>query len=112
MIRGSPTIQRRSGARKFEVDLRRGPFRLATRPPRLCAAVFLSPRAGGRSLLTPLSAADTRARLAAAQPYAAGQSHWPAFAERMTALRGYELRRGRHPQEGAEALHDLLAGAR
>jgi hypothetical protein len=29
----------------------------------------------------------------------------------MRELGGYELRRGRHPQEGAERLHELLAGA-
>jgi hypothetical protein len=112
IIRTSPTILRRSGVRKFEVDLRREPYRLAARPPRLSALVFLSPRAGGRHLLKPLSGADTRARLSAAQPYAAGQSTWQQFASSVKALRGYELRRGRHPQEGAEILHELLAGSR
>jgi hypothetical protein len=111
-IRSAPTIKRRSGVRKFEVDLRRDPYRLAARPPQLRAVVFLSPRAGGRDLLRPLSAADTRARLSAAQPYAAGQSSWKPFASSVRALRGYELRRGRHPQEGAEVLHELLAGER
>jgi hypothetical protein len=112
MIRTAPTIRRRSGVRKFEVDLRRESYRLAARPPKLCAAVFLSPRAGGRKLLRPLSVADTATRLSAAQPYAAGQASWKPFASSMKALRGYELRRGRHPQEGAELLHELLAGVR
>lgn len=111
-IRSSPTILRRSGVRKFEVDLRRESYRLAARPPRLSAVVFLSSRPGGRDLLRPLSGADTRARLSAAQPYAAGQSIWKQFASSVKALPGYELRRGRHPQEGAEILHELLAGAR
>jgi len=111
-VRASPSIQRRSGVRKFEVDLRRGGYRLGARPPRLCAAVFLSPRAGGRSLLRPLSGADVRARLHAAQPYAAGQPNWKQFAASMREIGGYELRRGRHPQEGAERLHELLLGAR
>jgi hypothetical protein len=111
-IRASPTIRRRSGVRKFEVDLRREPYRLAKRPPRLCAAVFLSARTGGPKLLRPLTAADTSARLLAAQPYAAGQPSWKQFASGMKALRGYELRRGSHPQEGAEILHQLLADAR
>jgi hypothetical protein len=110
-VRASPSIQRRSGVRKFEVDLRRGEYRLAARPPRLSAAVFLSPRAGGRTLLRPLSGADVRARLLAAQPYAAAQPHWQQFAANMRELRGYELRRGRHPQDGAEQLHELLMGA-
>lgn len=110
-IRASPSIQRRSGVRKFEVDLRRGPYRLAARPPQLAAAVFLSARAGGRTLLRPLSGADVRARLLAAQPYAAGRPRWQQFASSMRQLAGYELRRGRHPQEGAERLHELLTGA-
>jgi hypothetical protein len=110
-IRASPSIQRRSGVWKFEVDLRRGEYRLAARPPQLSAAVFLSPRAGGTALLRPLSGADVRARLLAAQPYAAGRPHWQQFAANMRELRGYELRRGRHPQEGAERLHELLMGA-
>jgi hypothetical protein len=107
-IRASPSIQRRSGVRKFEVDLRRDGYRLAARPPRLCAAVFLSPRAGGTTLLRPLSGADVRARLLAAQPYAASQPLWKQFAATLRELGGYELRRGRHPQEGAERLHELL----
>ncbi len=108
-VRASPSIQRRSGVRKFEVDLRRGEYRLAARPPRLCAAVFLSDRPGGRTLLRRLSGVDVRARLIAAQPYAATQTHWRQFASTMQDLGGYELRRGRHPQEGAERLHELLA---
>jgi hypothetical protein len=110
-VRAAPTIQRRSGVRKLEVDLRRGDYRLAARPPHLSAAVFLSPRAGGTTLLRPLSGADVRTRLLAAQPYAAAQPHWKQFAANMRELRGYELRRGRHPQEGAERLHELLMGA-
>ncbi|HEY6457841.1 MAG TPA: hypothetical protein VIY90_21410 [Steroidobacteraceae bacterium] len=111
-IRASPSIQRRSGVHKFEVDLRRKEYRLAARPPRLAAAVFLSPRAGGRTLLRPLSGADTHARLLAAQPYAAAQPHWRQFASNVRQLGGYELRRGQHPQEGAERLHELLADAK
>jgi len=109
VIRASPTIRRRSGVRKFEVDLRRATHRLAARPPRLSAAVFLSRRAGGKALLRPLDAVELRRRLAAAQPYAAAQPNWKAFATDMERLGGYELRRGRHPQEGADALHELLA---
>jgi hypothetical protein len=108
-VRASPSIQRRSGVRKFEVDLRCAEFRLAARPPQLAAAVFLSPRAGGRTLLRPLSGADVRARLLAAQPYAASRPYWKQFATNLRELGGYELRRGRHPQEGAERLHELLA---
>jgi hypothetical protein len=111
MIRAAPRIRRRSGVRKFEVDLRRADYRLAALPPRLAAAVFLSARSGGKSLLRRLSAADLRARLAAAQPYAARQPQWELFLANMEMVGGYELRRGRHPQEGVEALHELLAAA-
>ncbi len=110
-IRASPSIRRRSGVRKFEVDLRHEGYRLAALPPRLAAAVFLSPRAGGKALLRRLPDADVRARLLAAQPYAAAQPQWDLFASNMAVLGGYELRRGRHPEEGAEAVHELLAAA-
>jgi hypothetical protein len=110
-IRAAPRIRRRSGVRKFEVDLRQEGYRLAALPPRLAAAVFLSPRAGGKTLLRRLPAAEVRARLVAAQPYAAAQPQWDLFAANMEALGGYELRRGRHPEEGAAALHELLAAA-
>jgi HPr Serine kinase C-terminal domain len=107
-IRASPSIRRRSGVQKFEIDLRRGDYRLAARPPRLRAVVFLSPRAGHKALLRPLSGADIRARLRAAQPYAVAQPHWNQFVSSMQDLGGYELRRARYPQEGAETLHELL----
>jgi hypothetical protein len=107
-LRTAPRIRRRSGVQKFEVDLRREPFHLAARPPRLRAVVFLSPRTGRRALLRPLAGADLCARLLAAQPYAAAQPHWNEFVANMKELGGYELRRGRHPQEGAETLHELL----
>jgi hypothetical protein len=107
-VRASPRIQRRSGVRKLEVDLRRGEYRLAARPPRLVAAVFLSPRAGGRALLRRLSGKEVTARLIAAQPYAARQPQWREFAANMRAVGGYELRRGRHPREGVERLQELM----
>jgi hypothetical protein len=109
VLRASPQIRRRSGMRKFEIDLRRRDFRLAAKPPRLRTVVFLSPRTGRRALLRPLSGAEVCARLLAAQPYAAAQPHWRQFVASMKELGGYELRRGRHPQQGAEALHELLA---
>jgi hypothetical protein len=108
-IRAFPTIRRRSGVRKFEIDLRRLEVRLAPRPPRLSAAVFLSPRSGGGNLLRPLSGKDVSARLLASQRYAAGQPEWRQFASNLREIGGYELRRGRHPQDGAERLHELLA---
>ncbi len=108
-IRRSPVIQRRSGVRKFEVDLRRGSYRLAPEPLKLASVVFLSARsAGAGPLLTPLSRKDLLAKLCAAQAYAARQPHWGAFSRNVARLGGFELRRGRHPLESVEALADLL----
>jgi hypothetical protein len=108
-IRRSPVISRRSGVRKFEVDLRRGGFRLAPAPLKVSAVIFLSGQsAAGPALLQPLSKGDLLRRLAVAQPYAANQPGWPEFCRNVTQLGAFELRRGRHPLEGVTALDSLL----
>lgn len=108
-IRNSPIIQRRSGARKFEVDLRRGDYRLAAAPPRLTAVVFLSAQsAGAGPLLTALPKSSLRAKLAALQSYAANQPEWTTFTKNASRLEAFELRRGSHPRETVEALRELL----
>jgi hypothetical protein len=108
-IRRSPVIRRRSGVRKFEVDLRRGGFKLARAPLELVSIVFLSSRASrGRPLLTPLGRADLLTRLESAQAYAAGQPEWPSFIRGAAALDAFELRRGRDPDESVDALEHLL----
>jgi len=108
-IRKSPVIQRRSGVRKFEVDLRRGAYRLAASPLKITAVVFLSPQsAGDRSLLKPLSKSDLVAKLTAAQVYAANQPKWAAFRKGVLGLGAFELRRGSHPLEAVDALEALL----
>jgi hypothetical protein len=108
-IRKSPVIRRRSGVRKFEVDLRRGAYRLAASPLKIAAVVFLSPQRGGdRSLLKPLSKSDLLAKLTAEQAYAANQPEWAGFCKRVQGLEAFELRRGDHPLEGVEALRALL----
>jgi hypothetical protein len=108
-IRRSPVISRRSGVRKFEVDLRRGGFRLAPAPLELSAVIFLSAEsAAGRGLLQPLSKGDILRRLAVAQPYAANQPGWPEFSRKVAQLGAFELRRGRHPLEAVAALDNLL----
>jgi len=107
-IRGSTVIQRRSGARKFALDVRKGGHRLAA-SHRLAALIFLSDRrASGRSLLVPLSRAETRARLIAQQPYAASQPQWPALVRAALRLESFELRRGEHPAQAADVLQTLL----
>ena len=108
-IRKSPVIRRRSGVRKFEVDLRRGGYRLAASPLKITAVVFLSPKsASHRPLLKSLSKSDLLAKLTAAQTYAANQPKWAAFCKSVSGLDAFELRRGNHPLEAVETLRTLL----
>lgn len=110
-ICAAPIIERRSGVRKFEVDLRHGGFRLARSAPRLDAVVFLSGEpAGKRPLLTPLSSRGIGRRLAGLQPYARGRPEWPEFAANISGLRAFELRRGSHPREAVAAVREVLSG--
>lgn len=109
-IRASPVIRRRSGARKYEIDLRRKPFNLSKRPLEIVSIVFLSSRsAGGRRLLIPLSSAELRRKLAHMQAYAASQPGWRTFSRNAARLETFELRRGRHPMDAVEALRAVLA---
>jgi hypothetical protein len=106
----SPVIRRRSGVRKFEVDLRLGGHCLASVPLNISAVVFLSKRKAGKaSLLKSVSAAALLSRLAAAQAYAVNQPEWPTFSRNLTRLKAFELRRGHHPDEAVAALRSLLA---
>jgi energy-coupling factor transporter ATP-binding protein EcfA2 len=108
-IRHSPVIRRRSGVKKFELDLRGGGYRLAAAPLQIGAVVFLSPRsAGSGPLLRPLSTSKLLAELAKAQAYAANQPEWPIFKRRISRLDAFELLRGQHPREAIDALRTLL----
>jgi hypothetical protein len=109
LIRGTPVIKRRSGVEKFEIDLRRPPYRLAAAPLRIAAVVFLSPRrAGARALLAPMRKTELIQKLVAGQRYAAKQPGWSVFTQRVCRLPAFELSRGRHPLEAVEALMELL----
>ena len=109
VIRESPVISRRSGVRKFEVDLRQGRYRLAPAPVQLAAVVFLSPASAAVGpLLQPLSRAQTLQRLAVEQHYAANQPGWAGFCRKVSQLGALELRRGRHPFEAVIALRNFL----
>jgi len=111
VIRSSPVISRRSGVRKFEVDLRKGGYRLAPAPVQLAAVVFLSTAsAEGGELLQPLSRAETLRRLAVEQPYAANQPKWAGFCRKVAQAGAFELRRGGHPREAVTALRNFLEG--
>jgi hypothetical protein len=108
-IRRAPIIRRRSGVRKYEIDLRQRRFRLAPRPLEITALVALSAAsAGGKSLLLPIAPGEALARLRASQPYAASQPGWRSFAQRMRTVPAFELRRGGHPRESVAALEGLL----
>jgi hypothetical protein len=112
-VRRAPTIRRRSGARKHEVDLRKLPGELAAAPLRLAATVFLTPRpAAGADALAPLRREDFLARLREEQPYAAALRDWPRFERRVAKLPAYELRRMPHPDLAVQRLRSLLGAAR
>jgi hypothetical protein len=108
-IRQSPVIRRRSGVKKFEVDLRRAPFRLAKSPLKIEAVVFLSSRSAGvRSLLRALPKSELLANLATTQAYGASQAQWRAFSRNVLRIDAFEMRRGHHPLEAVEALRAIL----
>jgi hypothetical protein len=108
-IRHSPVIRRRSGVKKYELDLRGGGYRLAASPLQIGAVVFLSPKSAGTGpLLRPLSKTVLLANLAKEQAYAANQPEWPIFKSRISRLDAFELRRGPHPTEAVEVLRALL----
>jgi len=111
-IRKSQVIQRRSGVKKFEIDLRAPRFRLAREPLRISAVVFVSPRHGSAgSLLQPIPKTRLLAELASSQRYAVSQPGWKAFCRSVSHLPAFELRRGSHPLRGVEALQQLLPPA-
>lgn len=108
-IRSARVIQRRSGVKKFEVDLRQRRYRLAPGPQKIRSLVFLSAAPSrGRPLLRALSGPQMLTRLAAAQAYAANQPGWGTFCRRLAGVECFELRRGRHPAESVQALDGLL----
>jgi len=108
-IARSPTIERRSGVRKLEVDLRALGGRVARVPLRLAATVFLSPRAAGRQpALRALERGALLRRLRREQPYACAHSGWRAFERRIAKVPAYELRRTEHPDTAVRLLRALL----
>jgi hypothetical protein len=108
-IERSPTIERRSGARKFEVDVRALDGKIARTPLKLAATVFLTRRAAGRRpALQPLGRETLLARLRREQPYASSQPNWRAFERRIATVPAYELRRPEHPDVAVGLLRSLL----
>jgi hypothetical protein len=109
-IERSPVIQRRSGARKFEVDLRKLRAETARKPLRLIATVFLSRRIASRArALEALECDAFVSRLRREQPYAVHRSSdWAGFERRVAAVPSYELRRTEHPDIAVRQLRGLL----
>lgn len=109
-VRAAPSIERRSGVRKHEIDLRRGLARLAPKPLRIVATVVLSGRAADSAEpFAPLSAVQLQRELRAGQAYAIGQPGWREFEARLLAAGGFRLHRV-PPPEAVACLRQLLAG--
>ena len=109
LVRESSLIRRRSGVEKLEIDLRRPRYRLAPRPLRISAVVFLSSKSSGASpLLAPLRRGMLTRQLALTQRYAANQPGWRVFTRQLSHVPAFELSRGRHPLQTVEALERLL----
>jgi hypothetical protein len=108
-IRSSPVIKRRSGVEKYELDLRRTPFKLAAAPLQIVAVAFLSARTTRGALLRPVTKIEALTRLADLQAYGTSRPQWRAFARNIARTAVFELRRGGHPAEAAAALRALLA---
>jgi hypothetical protein len=108
-IRKSPVIRRRSGVRKYEIDLRGGDYPLTERPLKIVAIVFLSAQpAAGQPLLERLSQKDALPMLIHEQAYAANQPSWAPFIRTVKRVPFFELRRGQHPSESVAALRELI----
>ncbi len=114
-IAQAPVIHRRSGVAKCEADLRKGhdQGRPAPEPMRIAAAIFVSSEvaADPSRLLSRVPWEDVAPRLAADQPYAAGQPGWDRFVHRLSGIGVHELRRGKHPRDAVRALRGLLGSS-
>jgi hypothetical protein len=108
-IANSPTIERRSGIRKLEIDVRQLGGNVAPAPLRLTAVVFLSLRAAGRRpALQPLRREAVFAKLRREQSYACAQPNWRDFERRIVDVPAYELRRLEHPDLAVRLLRTIL----
>jgi hypothetical protein len=109
-IAHAPVIRRRSGIRKFEVDLRQEYGRPATSPLSLVGAVFVSAQPAGfpDALLTRIGVHEASRLFKADQSYASSQPGWQRFKRKIMGRGVHQLRRGRHPRESVDALQRLL----
>ena len=111
-LRLAARIRRRSGERKYAIDLRRRGVRVARRPLLLTALVFLSrQRAAAGGLLSRIPSRLAAERLRRLQPYAAGRPEWRPFLRKLARVPAYELRRGAMSSQAAAVLRNLLEAA-
>jgi hypothetical protein len=112
-IERAPVIRRRSGAVKYEADLRERAGLASAAPMRIVAAVFVSDVPGdpSRGLLDPVPWEFAASVLASDQPYGAGQVGWDRFVQRLGRSGVYRLRRGAHPRDAVRALAPLFGRA-
>jgi hypothetical protein len=109
-VRAAPVIERRSGARKFEFDLRGEGVRRTARLPLDAVVLLHRESANGQSPLRPMSRRALGGALAHTQPYARGGAEWSSFCRRMLGVPAFELGRCR-PDDALSALRAML-GAR
>jgi len=108
-LRRAARIRRRSGERKYAINLRRLGLRVARGALALSAVVFLSrQRAPEMRLLRPVERRVAVERLRRLQPYAAARPEWRRFSRKLARMPAYELRRGAQPSQAAAALRTLL----
>jgi len=108
-LQRAPVIERRSGVRKRELDLRHGLARLAPRPLRIVATVVLTARRRrGPARSGELSTRELRRILRAGQPYAVRQPGWREFERRALRAGGFRLDR-MPPDDGVARLREILA---
>ncbi|MEA9578058.1 serine kinase [Xanthomonas nasturtii] len=109
-IGAAPTIRRRSGVEKYEVDIRHGHATLAPTPLQLSAVLMLSSQSADASApsLVPVPVTQIAESLARDQPYAAGQPGWQRFVAQVQRVGMFTLRRGAHPHASVEAVLRVL----
>jgi hypothetical protein len=108
-VQASAVIHRRSGVAKWELDMRGGWAPLAAGLPVLRHLVFASSTpAGDEPLLRKLGPDEVLDRLRDTQPYGARHVGWANFEHTLASVHGWELRRGAHARQGAQALASLF----
>ena len=110
LVEQSRLIYRRSGATKFEMDLRRLGQGNLENSVGFAATIFLTQKtAGSGSALEKIDRADMLTRMIEEQPYAVGLPGWDDFCETLVDRPAYELRRTNPPAAAIRELRALLA---